>query len=81
MDCMHFPGLERITLDPHVMGGKPCIRNLRVTVSMLLGLIASGVPLDSILEMYPYLQKEDIEAALTFAKWRTDDYELELPVA
>ncbi|HEX7670443.1 MAG TPA: DUF433 domain-containing protein [Polyangiaceae bacterium] len=56
--------LARITHDPKVMGGRPCIRGLRVTVSTILGLLASGQTPDDILAAYPYLEREDIPAAL-----------------
>lgn len=61
-----FPELERITFDPDVMGGKPCIRGMRVTVGMILGLIASGTEQEEILRLYPYLEAEDIRAALAY---------------
>lgn len=70
--------MERITHDPLVMGGKPCIRGLRVTVSTILGLIASGHSNGAILEMYPYLEAEDITAALSYAAWRLTESELPL---
>jgi uncharacterized protein (DUF433 family) len=56
--------LDRITHDPSVMGGKPCIRGLRVTVGNVLGLLASGHTREQILERYPYLEDADIQAAL-----------------
>lgn len=56
--------LERITFDPSVMGGKACIRGMRVTVGNLLGLLAKGYTHDDLLSVYPYLEKEDIAAAL-----------------
>lgn len=59
--------LQRITQDPDVMGGKACIRGMRVTVGMILGLLASGRSEDEILEAYPYLQLEDIREALSYA--------------
>ena len=59
--------LERITFDPQVMGGKPCIRGLRVTVGTVVGLVATGYSTEDILEAYPYLEKEDIYAALAYA--------------
>ena len=62
--AMHFPELERITFDPSVMGGEPCIRGMRVTVGMILGLIASGAERSEILRLYPYLEAEDLSAAL-----------------
>jgi uncharacterized protein (DUF433 family) len=71
---------ERITHDPVVMGGKPCIRGLRVTVGMILGLLASGQTRDRILQAYPYLQSEDIDAALAYAAWRLEEREEPLVV-
>ncbi|HXO40229.1 MAG TPA: DUF433 domain-containing protein [Thermoanaerobaculia bacterium] len=73
-----MPQFNRITLDPEIMGGKPCIRGIRVTVGTILGLLASGHSEDEILKAYPYLEKEDIRAALTYATWRVE--ELEVPV-
>jgi uncharacterized protein (DUF433 family) len=64
-----MPAFDRITLDPDVMGGKPCIRGLRVTVGTLLGLLASGHGETEILRAYPYLEKDDIRAALSYATW------------
>lgn len=71
--------LKRITFDPNVMGGKPTIRGLRVTVGMIIGLIASGHDNKEILKAYPYLEAEDIREALTYAAWRVE--EIELPLA
>jgi uncharacterized protein (DUF433 family) len=71
--------LERITLDPNIMGGKPCIRGMRVTVGMLVGLIASGYTIAQILEQYPYLEAEDIRQALAYSAWRA--MEIEVPLA
>jgi uncharacterized protein (DUF433 family) len=59
--------LDRITFDPAVMGGRPCIRGLRVTVGTIVGLVASGHSHDAILKLYPYLEPEDIRQALAFA--------------
>jgi uncharacterized protein (DUF433 family) len=59
--------LDRITIDPHVCTGKPCIRGLRFPVSLLLGLLASGETKETILCAYPYLQAEDIDQALVYA--------------
>ncbi|HSP42513.1 MAG TPA: DUF433 domain-containing protein [Luteolibacter sp.] len=70
---MTFPDLERITFDPAVMGGKPCIRGMRVTVGTILGLIASGAGRDEILCLYPYLEADDITAALAYASWRAEE--------
>lgn len=70
--------LTRITQDPKVMGGRPCIRGLRVTVGTILGLLASGHTEDQILEAYPYLEREDIRSALAYAAWRTQEIEVPL---
>lgn len=70
--------LKRITFDPNVMGGKPTIRGLRVTVGMIIGLIASGHDNKEILKSYPYLEAEDIREALTYAAWRVEEIELPL---
>lgn len=67
---------ERITLDPDVMGGKPCIRGLRVTVGTVLGLLASGHSEEEILSFYPYLERGDIPAALSYATWRVEEREV-----
>ena len=70
--------LKRITLDPAVMGGKPCIRGMRITVGTVVGLVASGLAADEILGLYPYLEREDISEALSYAAWRVE--EVELPI-
>ena len=70
--------LDRITFNPEVMGGKPCIRGLRVTVGTIVGLIAGGRTKDEILNLYPYLEPEDIDQALAYAAWRVE--EIDVPV-
>ncbi|WP_165220073.1 DUF433 domain-containing protein [Aquisphaera insulae] len=70
--------LTRITLDPSVMGGKACIRGLRVTVSTVIGLLAAGRSREEILGAYPYLESEDIDQALAYASWRVDEREVDL---
>jgi uncharacterized protein (DUF433 family) len=70
---------ERITVDPDRMGGVPCIRDLRVTVSMVLGQLAGGHSIDEVLGDYPYLEREDILAALEYASVMVN--EREVPVA
>ena len=65
----------RITHDPSVMGGKPCIRGMRVTVGMVLGLLAAGQSRDRILQAYPYLEAEDLDAVLLYAAWRMEERE------
>lgn len=72
-------GLARITMDPAVMGGKPCIRGMRVTVGTIVGLLAAGHSVAEVLEAYPYLQEPDIREALSYAAWRSE--ELDIPVA
>ncbi|MBI4270201.1 MAG: DUF433 domain-containing protein [Candidatus Rokubacteria bacterium] len=71
--------LQRITRDPAVMGGRPCIRGMRVTVGTIVGLLAAGRTHEEILEAYPYLEADDIRAALSYAAWRTEEVELPLP--
>ncbi|HLZ93516.1 MAG TPA: DUF433 domain-containing protein [Candidatus Acidoferrum sp.] len=73
--------LDRITQDPDVMGGKPCIRGLRVTVGMLVGQIGAGHTIEEILADYPYLEREDILQALRYAAWRAEEREVNLPTA
>jgi uncharacterized protein (DUF433 family) len=70
--------LTRITLDPTVMGGKACIRGLRVTVGTVVGLLAAGRSRQEILEAYPYLEPADIEEALAYAAWRVEEREVPL---
>jgi uncharacterized protein (DUF433 family) len=71
--------LDRITTNPKVMGGKPCIRGMRVTVGTVVGLVATGHTREEILELYPYLEDEDIQQALSYAAWRAE--EVEVPLA
>lgn len=73
--------LDRISLDPAVMGGKPCIKGLRLTVGTIIGLLASGISTDEILKMYPYLHSEDILQALAYAAWRSEEFEVPLATA
>ena len=69
---------ERITFDPARMGGKPCIRNMRITVGTIVGQIGAGQAIDSLLADYPYLEREDILQALRYAAWRVEEREIEL---
>ena len=66
-------GLARITFDPQVKGGRACIRGMRITVSLILNLIANGMTQEEILDTYPYLEEEDIQAALTYAAFLADE--------
>lgn len=70
--------MERITFDPTVMGGKPCIRGMRVTVGTIVGLFAAGHTEAKILEAYPYLEMEDLRAALSYASWRAEEKDVPL---
>ena len=67
--------LTRITFNPEVMGGKPCVRGLRVTVGTIIGLLATGKNVKEILKAYPYLEEEDIHEALIYAAWRVEEIE------
>jgi uncharacterized protein (DUF433 family) len=71
-------GFERITHDPRIMGGKPCIRGMRVTVGMVVGMLASGHSAEELLRLYPYLEAEDVPAALQYAAWRAMEREVPL---
>ena len=68
--------LTRITIDPQVMGGKPCVRGMRVTVGAIVGLIACGKTIDDVITEYPYLEREDILEALSYAAWRAEEKEI-----
>jgi uncharacterized protein (DUF433 family) len=70
--------LTRITRDPEVMGGKPCLRGLRVTVGTIVGLVATGRSTAEILALYPYLEEDDIREALAYAAWRVEEVEVPL---
>ncbi len=72
---------ERIQHDPQVMGGKPTIRGMRVTVGAMVGLIGAGHSIDEILAEYPYLEREDLLQALRYAAWRAEEKEVALPDA
>ena len=69
---------QRITVDPAVMGGKACIRGLRVTVGTVVGLLAAGQSPEDILKAYPYLEREDINQSLAYAAWRLEEREVPL---
>jgi len=73
--------LDRITQRPDVMGGKACIRGMRVTVGMLVGQIGAGHSVDEILADYPYLERDDIMQALRYAAWRAEEREVALATA
>lgn len=69
---------ERITIDPKVFGGKPCIRGMRFPLSKVLNLIASGMSIDEILKDYPYLEDADIRQSLKFAAWVVQEERVEI---
>ncbi|GBD08148.1 hypothetical protein HRbin22_00381 [Candidatus Thermoflexus japonica] len=68
-----LPGFDRITFDPNVMGGRACIRGMRITVSLILNLIANGMSVEEIVEAYPYLEPEDVRQALRYAAWLAEE--------
>lgn len=72
---------DRITQSPDTMGGRPCIRGMRVTVGMIVGHIGAGVSIDELLAEYPYLEREDVLQALRYAAWRSDEREVMLASA
>jgi uncharacterized protein (DUF433 family) len=65
--------LDRITFDPNVMGGRACIRDTRVPVSLVVNLVADDMAREEILDAYPYLEAEDIRQALQYAAWLTEE--------
>ena len=76
-------GLDRITFDPDVMGGRACIRGMRITVSLIVNLVANGMSTEGIIADYPYLEPDDIRQALEYAAWLADEsvHALELTAA
>lgn len=72
---------ERIVIDPQVMGGRPCIRGTRVTVSTVLRVLGEVGAKSEVLTLYPYLTIEDIDAALEYAAWRASEQEVATPAA
>ena len=70
--------LDRITRDPGIMGGKACIRGMRLTVGMIVGQIGAGRDIDDLLAEYPYLEREDVLQALRYAAWRAEEREIAL---
>ena len=73
--------LDRVTRDPAVMGGRPCIRGQRVTVGMIVGQIGAGVTIEELLADYPYLEREDVLQALRYAAWLAEEREVTLASA
>jgi uncharacterized protein (DUF433 family) len=73
-----MPHLTRITRNVRVMGGKPCVRGMRLTVGTVVGLVAAGQTHEEILREYPYLESEDIAEALAYAAWRVQEVDVAL---
>ena len=71
----------RISHNPEIMGGKPCIEGTRVTVGTILGLLATEHSIDDIVKLYPYVQKADILDCLSYGSWRSEEREVDLQVA
>ncbi len=70
---MKMPGFDRITFDPKLMAGKACIRGMRITVALILNLLAGGMTTEEIIRDYPYLEPEDIRQALLYPAWLAED--------
>ena len=66
-------GFDRITSDPNILGGKACIRGMRISVSLIVNLVANGMTVEEIIDEYPDLEPEDIRQALRYAAWATED--------
>lgn len=66
-------GFDRITYDPQVMGGRACIRGMRITVALLVNLVANGMTTAEIIDAYPYLEPEDVRQALQYAAWLAEE--------
>lgn len=70
---MNMLGFDRITFDQKVMGGRACVRGMRITVALVLNLVSNGMSTDDILTEYPYLETDDIRQALQYAAWLADE--------
>jgi uncharacterized protein (DUF433 family) len=66
-------GFDRITFDPNILGGKACIRGMRISVSLVINLVANGMSVQEIIDEYPDLQPEDVKQSLRYAAWAVDD--------
>ncbi len=64
---------DRITFNPNLMGGKACVRGMRITVSLVVNLVANGMTAEEIIEAYPYLEPEDIRQSLQYAAWLAEE--------
>lgn len=74
-------GFDRITFDPNMMGGRACIRGMRITVSLVVNLVANGMTANEIIEAYPYLEPDDIRQALRYVSWLAEEMVLPLEPA
>lgn len=76
-------GFDRITFDPNIMGGRACIRGMRVTVSLIVNLVANNMSIEEIIQDYPYLEPDDVRQALQYAAWLAEEtvHPLELAAA
>jgi uncharacterized protein (DUF433 family) len=72
---------DRITFDPKIMAGKACIRGMRITVALVLNLVAGGMTTEEIIRDYPYLEPEDIRQSLLYASWLAQENVLPLEIA
>jgi len=70
--------LDRITVNPLVMGGRPCVKGTRVTVGTVVGLLAEGHDMQRVLQLYPYLHEDDVRQCLSYAAWRSEEQEMSL---
>ena len=66
-------GFDRITHDPDILGGKACIRGMRISVSLIVNLVANGMTVEEIIDEYPDLEPEDVQQALRYAAWAAED--------
>ena len=73
MGDMNMLGFDRITFDQKVMGGRACVRGMRITVALVLNLVSNGMSTEEILSEYPYLETDDIRQALQYAAWLADE--------
>ena len=64
---------DRISIDPDIMNGRPCIRGMRIQVSLILNLVANGMTIDEIIKAYPYIEPDDISQCLRYASWLAED--------
>ena len=74
-------GFDRITFDPEMMGGRACIRGMRITVALILNLVADGMTASDIVDAYPSLELEDVHEALRYAAWLAEESVLPVPAA